>query len=245
LHCWVCWVKTAEVNEKGNYLAWNEFYNASVQQSLDLKEEYPKWKNNEPSICNYPFLLNTETKGDILRIESMVQMRQELQDSFFRAMFIGVNSPYLQLEIRRDLIIRDTLFQLEEKSKLDLRKQLKINFAGEEGIDEGGIQKEFFQLVSHSIFDSKHGMFESTPNNHFLWFCRYESLIDEELLKEYKLLGQIIGLAIYNGVTLDLKFPLAFYKKMLGICPKLPDLADIDDVTIFYVGIASWFFRSA
>lgn len=42
----------------------------------------------------------------------MVQMRHELQDAFFRAMFIGVNSPYLVLEIRRDHIIRDALYQV-------------------------------------------------------------------------------------------------------------------------------------
>ena len=48
------------------------------------------------SFCNHPFVLSTTTKGDILKIESMIQMRHELQDAFFRAMFIGVNSPYLQ-----------------------------------------------------------------------------------------------------------------------------------------------------
>lgn len=51
--------------------------------------------NHSFAYCNYPFLLSTSTKGDILKIESMIQMRHELQDSFFRAMFIGVNSPYL------------------------------------------------------------------------------------------------------------------------------------------------------
>lgn len=84
------------------------------------------------SFCNHPFVLSTAAKGDILKIESMIQMRHELQDSFFRAMFIGVNSPYLQckvalcpwviytlsmivdrlVEVRRDHIIRDALYQV-------------------------------------------------------------------------------------------------------------------------------------
>lgn len=84
-------------NEEQEWIPHYEFYNAAIEETLDLKEDYPKWKSQENfSICNYHFLIGTETKSDILRIESMIQMRHELQDAFFRAMFIGVNSPYLQ-----------------------------------------------------------------------------------------------------------------------------------------------------
>lgn len=87
----------------------------------------------------------------------MIQMRHELQDAFFRVLFIGVNSPYLILEIRRDNIIGDALDQLESKTTQDLRKQLRVQFVGEEGVDEGGVQKEFFQLAVREIFDPKYG----------------------------------------------------------------------------------------
>ncbi|KAJ3257264.1 putative E3 ubiquitin-protein ligase HTD2 [Boothiomyces macroporosus] len=132
----------AAINETNNFIPYYELYNETVEESLDLKEDYPKWKVHDGfSFCNYSFLLSTATKGDILRIESMIQMRHELQDSFFRAMFIGVNNPYLQLEVRRTNIIRDTLYQLEGKTNHDLKKQLRVSFLGEDGIDEGGIQK--------------------------------------------------------------------------------------------------------
>lgn len=87
------------------------------------------------SFCDYPFMLNPAVKADVLKVESVFQMRHELQDAFFRALFqgkthlphrvylditfllyikkkIGVNSPYLVLEIRRDHIISDTLIQV-------------------------------------------------------------------------------------------------------------------------------------
>ncbi|KAJ1674987.1 hypothetical protein EV182_002164, partial [Spiromyces aspiralis] len=67
--------------------------------------------------------------------------------------------PYLVLEVRRDHLVRDTLYQLDIKSSMDLRKQLKVRFVGEEGVDEGGVQKEFFQLLIREIFDPKYGMF--------------------------------------------------------------------------------------
>ena len=40
---------------------------------------------------------------------------------------------------------------------IDLRKQLRVEFYGEEGIDEGGLQKEFFQLIIEKLFDPVYG----------------------------------------------------------------------------------------
>ena len=36
---------------------------------------------------------------------------------------------------------------------MDLKKQLYVEFDGEQGIDEGGVSKEFFQLVVEEIFN--------------------------------------------------------------------------------------------
>lgn len=35
----------------------------------------------------------------------------------------------------------------------DLKKQLFVEFEGEQGVDEGGVSKEFFQLVLEEIFN--------------------------------------------------------------------------------------------
>ena len=46
-------------------------------------------------------------------------------------------------------------------------------------------------------------------------------------------LGILIGLAIYNGVVLDVKFPLAMYKKLLNCSPSIEDLHELDPVSYF------------
>jgi ubiquitin-protein ligase E3 A len=38
------------------------------------------------------------------------------------------------------------------QSPADLRKQLVVEFEGEQGIDEGGVSKEFFQLITEQLF---------------------------------------------------------------------------------------------
>ena len=35
----------------------------------------------------------------------------------------------------------------------DLKKQLFVEFEGEQGLDEGGVSKEFFQLIIEELFN--------------------------------------------------------------------------------------------
>ena len=43
-------------------------------------------------------------------------------------------------------------------------------FKGEEGIDEGGVQKEFFQLILRQMFDLNYGMFTYDEETRCFWF---------------------------------------------------------------------------
>jgi hypothetical protein len=52
----------------------------------------------------------------------------------------------------------------------DLKKPLKVIFKGEEGIDEGGVQKEFFQLIVRQMFDLNYGMFTHDEESRCFWF---------------------------------------------------------------------------
>ncbi|KAI9138762.1 hypothetical protein BKA69DRAFT_1031170 [Paraphysoderma sedebokerense] len=217
-----------KLNEVYNYLPYTEFQNATLSSCLDIKKDFPKYRTQEFSYCQYPFIITTEVKADILKIECMVTMRHELQDAFFRSMFIGVNSPYCVLKVRREWVVRDAMAQLEQMSSQDLKKQLKVAFIGEAGVDEGGVQKEFFQIVVRDMFDEKYGMFTYNPQARTHWFTP-NSVHDELSLNEYKLVGRLIGLAIYNSVLMDVKFPIVLYKKLLLNMNELsevdPDLA--------------------
>jgi ubiquitin-protein ligase E3 A len=110
-----------------------------------------------------------------------------------------------------------------------LKKQLKVQFVGEEAVDEGGVQKEFFQLVVREIFDTKYGIFSRNESSGLYWFVPQPS-DDEVGFEELKLVGRLIGLAIYNGVILDIHFPVAVYKKLMDVPVTLGDLAQLDPV---------------
>jgi len=132
-------------------------------------------------------------------------------------------TPYLHFRVRRDHLIPDTITQIALHPPEELRKELKVQFVGEEGIDQGGVQKEFFQLIVRNIFDLDYGMFVMTKGNLY-WFNG--SSFNE--MSDFKLIGTILGLALYNGVILDVKFPAVVYKKLMNVQPTLEDLREID-----------------
>ena len=46
-----------------------------------------------------------------------------------------------------------------------MRRRWRIDFAGEPGIEAGGLTREWFQLVTEQIFDPDRGLWLSSVNN--------------------------------------------------------------------------------
>ena len=109
----------------------------------------------------------------------------------------------------------------------DLKRPLKVIFDGEEGVDAGGVRKEFFQLIMSRLhfLNTSYGMFNENPESHLLWFNA--NATEQEDLDNFELIGTIVGLAIYNGVLLDFPFPSILCKKLKGHEADLGDLMQL------------------
>ena len=127
------------------------------------------------------------------------------------------------LRIRRNHLLEDALNEIARQKPRDLFKPLRVHFIGEDGIDAGGVKKEFFQLLVTELLCPDYGMLVYQPESRTYWFSPTTLEADSEFL----LLGLVLGLAIYNGVLLDFPLPLALYRKILGQEVKLRDLEDM------------------
>ncbi|KAI5183914.1 ubiquitin-protein ligase E3 A [Nematocida sp. AWRm78] len=201
------------------------FVNRRFSRLLNYKAEVRYHKEGSHSIFDFPFILDMPAKSDLIQIENTDRMKAELQDAFFRSMFEGQVDPYLNLEVGRESVVEDSLRLLESLEEGTAWKQLKIKFVGEDGIDSGGIKKEFFQILSQKTLGEWDIFRES---NGCLWFNHFS---DEELEKrktQYKILGSILGLAAYNGAVLCFYFPQVFYKRLLGYSGTFEDLKTVE-----------------
>ena len=57
----------------------------------------------------------------------------------------------------------------------DFKKQFVVEFDGEQGIDEGGVSKEFFQLVIEELFNPNFGNGCFVHANIVIFFTSYHS----------------------------------------------------------------------
>ncbi|XP_078254962.1 ubiquitin-protein ligase E3A-like isoform X2 [Rhinoraja longicauda] len=210
-------------------IPYDEFVNESLNNVLAVDKDYIFFKVDSEkkfSFLTCPFLLTPYTKSQGLYYDNRIRMFSERRITVLYNLVQGQQvQPYLRLKVRRDHMIDDALVRLEmiaTENPSDLKKQLYVEFEGEQGVDEGGVSKEFFQLVVEEIFNPDIGMFTYDNETKQFWFNPTSFENDGQ----FTLIGIVLGLAIYNHCILDVHFPMVIYRKLMGKKGTLEDLAD-------------------
>ncbi|KAJ1720935.1 putative E3 ubiquitin-protein ligase [Coemansia erecta] len=196
------------------------FYNEGVD-NMDLISDYDAWQArvaNAFAFCQYPFLLSLRAKVQIMQVDAARQMDSKLKEAVISALFqsyqrpgASASQPHLKLFIRRRCLVEDSLHQLATHEQ-DLKKRLRIEFVGEDGVDAGGLTKEWFMLLVRELMNPLYGVFVREPGGNAMFWFNPASL---ETSNQYFLVGVVVGLALYNSTVLDLQLPLAVFKKLL------------------------------
>ncbi|KAI8983646.1 hypothetical protein BDB01DRAFT_722731 [Pilobolus umbonatus] len=205
---------------------------------------YPFENEYQFSWFNYPFIIPPSIKRKIVLMDSMAQMSIEYEDACVNHTLVlhaqkllsetpnmtknleinlqSATCPYLLLEIRREHFLADTLSEISSKWG-DLKKPLKVKFieGGEEGMDQGGVQKEFFGVLFEKLVTEEIGLFSTDENTRLCWI-RNVAHCD---IRMYEMSGVMMGLSIYNGVFMNLQFPKVLWKILV-----LPNEAIIDSL---------------
>ncbi|KTG00093.1 hypothetical protein cypCar_00031331 [Cyprinus carpio] len=201
--------------------------------------------SNRFTFCQFPFILSTVVKKAIIQRDSEQQMismaRQTLVDKVSRRQRVDMSLLFLNIKVRRLQLVSDSLDELSRK-RADLKKKLKVTFVGEAGLDMGGLTKEWFLLLIRQIFHTDYGMFTYVKESQCHWFSSWKCDNYSEfrlvgavsfhfpavytaggVCQVYKFFQlctlnpvcQLMGLAVYNSITLDIRFPPCVYKKLL------------------------------
>ncbi|KAG8377396.1 hypothetical protein BUALT_Bualt08G0028700 [Buddleja alternifolia] len=133
----------------------------------------------------------------------------------------------LRISVRRAYILEDSYNQLRMRSAEDLKGRLTVHFQGEEGIDAGGLTREWYQLLSRVIFD-KGALLFTTVGNDSTFQPNPNSVYQTEHLSYFKFVGRVVGKALFDGQLLDVHFTRSFYKHILGAKVTYHDIEAID-----------------
>ncbi|KAK0464380.1 uncharacterized protein EV420DRAFT_1039042 [Desarmillaria tabescens] len=139
-----------------------------------------------------------------------------------------VSAGKCDIRIRRARILEDSYTAVMAQNPADLKRRLLVNFEGEDGLDYGGVGREWFFLLSHEIFNPCYGLFEYSTHDNYTLQINPASAINPDHLSYFKFIGRCLGLAIFHRRFLDVYFVPSFYKMMLGKHMSLADLESVD-----------------
>ncbi|MCP8719720.1 MAG: DUF908 domain-containing protein [Asgard group archaeon] len=135
----------------------------------------------------------------------------------------------LLVSVRRDQVFLDSYRALFFKPKDEFRNaKLEINFKGEQGIDAGGVTREWYQVLSRQMFNPDYALFTPVVSDETTFHPNRTSYINPEHLSFFKFIGRIIGKAIHDNCFLDCHFSRAVYKRILGKQQSLKDMETLD-----------------
>ena len=106
--------------------------------------------------------------------------------------------------------------------------RLSIKFHDEEGLDAGGVTREWFSVLSRQMFDPNYALFKISAVDKITYQPNRTSYINPDHLQYFAFVGRIIGKAIYDNRLLDCYFTRSFYKHILGIPVDFQDLEAVD-----------------
>ncbi|XP_068920051.1 E3 ubiquitin-protein ligase SMURF2 isoform X2 [Petaurus breviceps papuanus] len=154
-------------------------------------------------------------------VQKLKILRQELSQQQPQA-------GHCRIEVSREEIFEESYRQVMKMRPKDLWKRLMIKFRGEEGLDYGGVAREWLYLLSHEMLNPYYGLFQYSRDDIYTLQINPDSAVNPEHLSYFHFVGRIMGMAVFHGHYIDGGFTLPFYKQLLGKPINLDDMELVD-----------------
>ncbi|XP_031427168.2 probable E3 ubiquitin-protein ligase HERC3 [Clupea harengus] len=162
------------------------------------------------SVTKFPCIFDMEAKKDAFLRENSIRSSSIMLQTNGNALHVG-----------RQTLLKDA-FEYLRRNIHDFSRPLKVTFMEENGIDDGGISQEFFSLFSKALRSEDSKLLEIFEESELVWF-----MSDEYKVDDYRDIGTIFGMAFYNDHLVNIPFPSALFKRLLGEKPTLRDLEEL------------------
>ncbi|KAH7932471.1 hypothetical protein HPB52_024516 [Rhipicephalus sanguineus] len=192
----------------------NSFFPAPTVTSPTSSSALIMERSSSPELSCLP-----KYKRDL--VQKLTALRQELQT-------VQPQSGHCRLEVSREDIFEESYRLIMKMRPKDLKKRLMVKFRGEEGLDYGGVAREWLYLLSHEMLNPYYGLFQYTRDDIYTLQINPDSSVNPEHLSYFHFVGRVIGLAVFHGHYIDGGFTLPFYKMLLGKPIHLDDIEAVD-----------------
>ena len=133
------------------------------------------------------------------------------------------NEDIFELFIDRENILESSFDQLKDFSEDDWKCHFQIHFIGEQGLDFGGLRRDWFISVSKALFNTDLSLFSISENMTIQ--PSIQSYANH--LQLFKFAGYLVAKAILQGEHIDGHFSHAFLCNILELKTGLEDIKEL------------------
>jgi E3 ubiquitin-protein ligase HUWE1 len=189
---------------------------------------------NNPSLMSGSFSLLVNNP----RVLDFDNKRNYFNQQLHRRPHTREHHTTLQLNVRRQRVFEDSFQYLQRKTGDQIKHgKLSIRFYDEEGVDAGGVTREWFQILARQMFNPNYALFQPCAADRLTYQPNRASAVNPEHLSFFKFVGRVIGKAIYDGRLLDAYFARSLYRQLLG---KPVDYRDVEWIDPEYYNSLCW-----
>ncbi|KAJ2995906.1 hypothetical protein HDV02_000306 [Globomyces sp. JEL0801] len=179
---------------------------------------------NNPTLMNGSFSLLVQNPKVLQFDNKRTYFNQQLHKPNER-----LNHGSIQLSVRRQYVFEDSYQQLQGRSGNTIKYgKLNVRFRDEEGVDAGGVTREWYSALAMQMFNPDYALFRPTAADKVTYQPNRSSGINPDHIFYFKFVGRIIGKAIYDGRLLDAYFTRSFYKCMINAPVDHKDLEAVE-----------------
>lgn len=141
----------------------------------------------------------------------------------------SLNRYEMTLSIHRDRVFMDTYEAYLELDTEQLKGALiQIKFEGEDGVDAGGLSREWYSVLSKQIFNSDYALFVPVEAGSTIYQPNRASWVNPNHLQFFEFVGRVIGKAVFDRRLMECYFSRAVYKALVGRHVNLEDMEAVD-----------------
>ncbi|XP_017771527.1 PREDICTED: apoptosis-resistant E3 ubiquitin protein ligase 1 isoform X2 [Nicrophorus vespilloides] len=130
----------------------------------------------------------------------------------------------LSMKVNREKLLESSMKATKNFSVSDWCRNFEITFQGEEGIDWGGVRREWFELICVQLFDPKYNLFRSFHDGQQSLVHPNAHRTGNLKLKHYEFAGKVVGKCLYESALggsyrqlVRARFTRSFLAQVIGL----------------------------
>ena len=211
----------------------------SFLNHLSILDRYTNYEPNflkisliaaAPEFKNSLLISKKEYNEDLINIDNGTKFESfEERQSIFKINLQKLKIDWREgsdfITINRDKIIESSM---DELSKANIYREIKVKFKGEEDGDAGGMIREWLTLLFQEFQKSENKLFTKADTSDFSLKVFNTKNIDKKKIDIFNFIGKIFALALLDELTINSCFNIYIYKIILDEPVSIKDLVFID-----------------